>query len=187
MLMKAETLFAEDKPTEAADVYRDIDSTLLSEKNRRGMLYQRGRCLAEAKDPEGAIKSLTDFITKYPDDERVMIARATRATAYATTGQSGLAIADFQKDIDNFERSFKKDFLQTIEAKSEPYEIGASALRLLSASGVDKSGADTEIKTLTDRFDELVTLEQSSEISDEQLTELDEVEARLKELGVLKR
>jgi len=32
-----------------------------------------------------------------------------------------------------------------------------------------------------------VILEQSSEISDEQLAELDEVEARLKELGVLKR
>jgi predicted DNA-binding protein YlxM (UPF0122 family) len=101
-----------------------------------------------------------------------------------TSSKAGVerAIADFQKDIDNFERSFKKDFLQTIEAKSEPYEIGASALRLLSASG-----AETEIKTLTDRFDELVTLEQSSDISDEQLAELDGVEARLKELGVLKR
>lgn len=100
MLMKAETLFAEGKPVEAADVYRDIDPSLLSEKNRRGMLYQRGRCLVDANDPEGAIKSLTDFITKYPDDERVPIARATRGSAYATTGQSGLAIADFQQIIE---------------------------------------------------------------------------------------
>ncbi|MFC7339226.1 tetratricopeptide repeat protein [Haloferula chungangensis] len=110
LLMKAETLFAEDKPAEAADVYRDIDSTLLSEKNRRGMLYQRGRCLAEAKDPEGAIKSLTDFINKYPTDERVPLARATRATAYATTGQSGLAIADFQQIIE----TTKDDTLLTL-------------------------------------------------------------------------
>ena len=100
LLMKAETLFAEDKPAEAADVYRDIDSTLLSEKNRRGMLYQRGRCLADANDPEGSIKSLTDFITKYPDDERVPIARASRASAYAETGQSSLALADFQQLIE---------------------------------------------------------------------------------------
>ncbi len=105
-----------------------------------------------------------------------------------TASQAGVerAIADFQRDIDRFERSFKKDFLQTIEAKSEPYAIGASALRLLSASGVETSEeSDTEIKALTDRFDELVALEQSSEISDEQLIELDEVEAQLKELGVL--
>lgn len=104
-----------------------------------------------------------------------------------TSSKAGVerAIADFQRDIDNFERSFKKDFLQTIEAKSEPYEIGASALRLLSASGVDDQ--PSEVEKLTARFDELVTLEQSSEISDEQLTELDEVESRLKELGVLKR
>lgn len=104
-----------------------------------------------------------------------------------TSSKAGVerAIADFQRDIDNFERSFKKDFLQTIEAKSEPYEIGASALRLLSASGANDQ--PSEIEALTARFDELVTLEQSSGISDEQLSELDEVEARLKELGVLKR
>ncbi|MGB6222172.1 tetratricopeptide repeat protein [Haloferula sp.] len=100
LLMKAETLFADGNPTEAADVYRDIDPTKLSAKNRRGMLYQRGRCLADANDPEGAIKSLTDFITKFPDDERVPLARATRGSAYAQTGQPGLAIADFQQIID---------------------------------------------------------------------------------------
>jgi len=54
-------------------------------------------------------------------------------------------------------------------------------------SSLAESKPDQEIETLTARFDELVTLEQSSEISDELLTELDEVEARLKELGVLKR
>lgn len=122
MLMKAETLFAEGKPTEAADVYRDIDSTLLSEKNRRGMLYQRGRCLADAKDPEGAIKSLTDFITNYPEDERVTTARATRAIAYATTGQSGLAIADFQKIIE----TTKDDKLLTL-AYMESADISKQA------------------------------------------------------------
>ncbi len=43
----------------------------------------------------------------------------------------------------------------------------------------------TEIATLTARFDELVALEKSSEATDAQLTELDEVEAKLKALGAL--
>jgi hypothetical protein len=61
---------------------------------------------------------------------------------------------------------------------------------LFLPSHVEAEAVESEpsnIETLTARFDELVTLEQSSEISDELLTELDEVEARLKELGVLKR
>jgi hypothetical protein len=106
-----------------------------------------------------------------------------------SASQAGVerAIADYQREIDLFEKSFKQDFLQTIEAKSEPYAIGASALRLLSASGADESQELTESQTLTARFDLLLTLEQSDLISDEQRTELDEIESRLKELGVLKR
>jgi hypothetical protein len=42
-----------------------------------------------------------------------------------------------------------------------------------------------EIETLTARFDELVALEKNSEATDAQLTELDEVEAKLKALGVM--
>lgn len=101
LLMKAETLYSDNKPKDAADVYREIDPTLLSEKNRRGALYQRGRCLLDAGDPAGAIESLSDFIKSYPDDERVAIARASRGTAYAETGQPGLALADFQQLIES--------------------------------------------------------------------------------------
>ena len=127
LLMKAETLFSEGKPAEAADIYRDIDSSLLSEKNRRGMLYQRGRCLADAKDPEGAIKSLSDFITKYPDDERVALAHASRGSAYATTGQQGLAIADFQQIIDTTkdDRLLTLAYLQSADISKQGNDLNA--------------------------------------------------------------
>jgi tetratricopeptide (TPR) repeat protein len=85
MLMKAETLFAENKTAEAAKTYSKIDPIRLSDTNRPGFLYQRGWCLAEAGDAQGAIRSLTDFLTKYPDDKRIHPALAKRAKAYAET------------------------------------------------------------------------------------------------------
>ncbi len=98
-LMKAETLYAEKKYPEAAEIYRDIDTGRLSKKNQRGLLYQRGRCLADAGDPASAIDSLSEFINTFPDDERVPIALATRGRAYGETGQTGPAMADFDKLI----------------------------------------------------------------------------------------
>lgn len=97
MLMKAETLFAENKTAEAAKTYSKIDPTRLSDTNRPGFLYQRGWCLAEAGDAQGAIRSLTDFLVKYPDDKRVHPALAKRAKAYAESGEPAKAVADFDR------------------------------------------------------------------------------------------
>lgn len=97
MLMKAETLFTENKTAEAAKTYAKIELALLSETNRPGFLYQRGWCLAEAGDAQGAIRSFTDFIAKYPDDKRIHPALVKRAKAYAETGESAKAVADFDR------------------------------------------------------------------------------------------
>lgn len=87
-----------------------------------------------------------------------------------TASKAGVerAIADYQRDIDSFERSFKKDFLQTLEVKSEPYQIGASALRLLAASGAEiPSVIDTDNltgydrQTLIDRYNYLFDRDQN--------------------------
>ncbi|MBC7979130.1 MAG: tetratricopeptide repeat protein [Armatimonadetes bacterium] len=97
MLMKAETLFSEQKPAEAAKVYAEIDASLISEANRPGFLYQRGWCLSEAGDTQGAIRSFSDFIAKFPDDPRVYPALLKRAKAYAEAGEPAKAIADFDR------------------------------------------------------------------------------------------
>ena len=97
MLMKAETLFSDDDVAAAAKTYSKIDATLLSEANRPGFLYQRGWCLAEAGDAQGAIRSLSDFISKYPEDNRVYPAFVKRAKAYAEVGEPAKAIADFDR------------------------------------------------------------------------------------------
>ena len=96
LLMKAEALFAEKKTREAAKTYSEIDPALLSPKNRPGFLYQRGWCLAEAGDPQGAVRSLDRFLNENPDDKRAPLALAKRAKALAATGETQRASDDFE-------------------------------------------------------------------------------------------
>lgn len=96
-LMKAETLFSENKVVEAAKVYSEIDPSLLSESNIAGFLYQRGWVLSEAGDAQGAVRSLSEFLTKYPDDKRIYPALAKRAKALADIGQSEQSVADYDR------------------------------------------------------------------------------------------
>lgn len=95
LLIKAETLFSQNKIPAAAEVYAKVDPKLLSESNRAGLLYQRGWCLAEAGDKQGSIRSLTDFMKQFPKDGRVHHALVKRAQSYAETGEPGKAIADY--------------------------------------------------------------------------------------------
>ena len=95
MMMKAETLFANKETAAAAKVYSEISASLVSEKNRPGLLYQRGWCLSEAGDAQGAIRSLSEFIAKYPQDPRFSSALAKRAKAYSESAEPTKALADF--------------------------------------------------------------------------------------------
>lgn len=97
MMMKAEALFANKELQAAAKVYSEINASAVSEKNRPGLLYQRGWCLAEAGDHPGAVRSLTEFISRYPDDPRAPSALAKRAKAYVESAEPQKAIADFDR------------------------------------------------------------------------------------------
>lgn len=97
LMMKAETLFSNKDLVAAAKVYSQINANSISEQNRSGLLYQRGWCLAAAGDPQGAIRSLGEFITRYPNDSRVFSALGKRAQAYAETDDPQKAIADFDR------------------------------------------------------------------------------------------
>lgn len=97
LLMKAESLFANKDIPAAAKTYSDINAARISNKNRPGLLYQRGWCLAEAGDPQGAIRSLSEFISKYPQDSRLPSAIAKRASAYSANAEPAKAILDFDR------------------------------------------------------------------------------------------
>ena len=97
MMMKAEALFTNKEVAAAAKVYSQINASVVSEKNRPGLLYQRGWCLSEAGDAQGAVRSLGEFINKYTDDARVSSALAKRAKAYVEIAEPAKAIADFDR------------------------------------------------------------------------------------------
>ena len=97
LFIKAETLFADKNNMEAAKAFSEINVNALTEENRPGLLYKRGWCLAETGDPQGAIRSLSEFISKYPKDERVPSALAKRAKSYAEIGEPAKAIVDFDQ------------------------------------------------------------------------------------------
>jgi tetratricopeptide (TPR) repeat protein len=97
LLMKAETLFSNKDVAAAAKVYSEINAARVSEKNRPGLYYQRGWCLAETGDHQAAIRSLSDFISKFPKDSRLPSAIAKRASAHAANAEPAKAILDFDR------------------------------------------------------------------------------------------
>ena len=99
LMMKAESLFSNKELAAAAKVYSEINASVVSETNRPGLLYQRGWCFAEAGDALGATRSLSEFLTKYPDDSRVPLAIAKRAKAYSESDEPAKAIADYDRLI----------------------------------------------------------------------------------------
>lgn len=97
LMMKAESLLAAKDVPAAAKAYSEVNAAFVGAKNRPGLLYQRGWCLAEAGDHQGAVRSLSEFITKYPDDPRIAAALAKRAKSHAESAEPQKAIADFDR------------------------------------------------------------------------------------------
>jgi tetratricopeptide (TPR) repeat protein len=115
LLMKAETLMDEKKASEAAKVYNEIDATTLSAENRKGLLYKRAWCLLAAEDPQGAVRSFSEFIADYPDDPRAAEALLQRAQAYKTSGEAVKALADYDLVI---KQNLTKEFTATAYLES---------------------------------------------------------------------
>lgn len=102
LLMKAETLFDSGKSRLAADAYNKVNSTLVGKKNIPNLLYKRGWCLSESGDHNGAVRSFTDFINGYGEDERVSNVIARRGKSYMALGDRVSALKDFDLLIQRF-------------------------------------------------------------------------------------
>lgn len=97
LMMKAESLLAAKDVQAAAKAYSEVNAAFVGANNRAGLFYQRGWCLSEAGDHQGAIRSLSEFIAKYPDDPRIAAALAKRAKSYAESAEPGKAVADYDR------------------------------------------------------------------------------------------
>lgn len=101
LMMKAGALQNQGKVKEAADTYNLIDDSLIAESNRANLLYQRGWCLANSNDHQGAIRSLSKFIEEFPSDKRIAEAIALRGDSYLESGDRDAALRDFGKLIES--------------------------------------------------------------------------------------
>ncbi len=105
LLLKSETLFSERKFTQAAASYNAIRASKVGEANLASLYYKRGWCLSESRDFSGAVKNFTDFINKFPKDDRLPQAIAKRGEAYQHLSQDGAALRDFDMLVQKFPKS----------------------------------------------------------------------------------
>ncbi|MBT8036154.1 MAG: tetratricopeptide repeat protein [Verrucomicrobiae bacterium] len=102
LLMKAETLFDSEKHREAADAYNQIHASAVGEANRANLLFKRGWCLSLSGDHNGAVRSFTDFLSGYAEDERSPRVIARRGKSYLALGDRVSALKDFDLLIERF-------------------------------------------------------------------------------------
>lgn len=102
LMMKAETLFDQDKFREAAAAYNKIDVTKIGANNQLNLLYKRGWCLSESGDHNGAVRDFTNFINKAADDERTPRVIARRGKSYLALADRASALRDFDLLIQKY-------------------------------------------------------------------------------------
>lgn len=105
LLMKAETLFENGKYREAAAAYNQIKASVIGVDTRADLLYKRGWCLSLSGDHNGAVRSYTQFLNQFPQDERAAKALARRAQSYQALEDRVSAIKDFESILKKYPKT----------------------------------------------------------------------------------
>ncbi len=100
LLMKAETLYDEEKFTEAVEVYNAIKPEIIAESNRPSLLFKKAWTLSETGNYDNAAVHYSQFIEGYPKDPRILNARTMRGQAYMALGDRLNALKDFDAIIE---------------------------------------------------------------------------------------
>ena len=99
LMMKAETLFANQKYSEATAIYANISEKIIDAKYVAGLLYKKGISLNELENYAGAADTMTMFIEKYPDHPKLMEVLLYRAEAYIEIENKSNALRDYDHVI----------------------------------------------------------------------------------------
>lgn len=108
-VMLADALSSIDRERAAA-LFEKVDLTKLPESVRRDILYKRAWILAASQNRAGALHSLDEFVSQYPDDKNLAEALVLRGQMYSAMHDEVAAIADFNRVIKEFP---KKDVAAT--------------------------------------------------------------------------
>ncbi len=99
ILMKAESLFAQQSYKESAKAYTAINSNLIDEKYLQELMFKRGYSLAKVENHAGAANAFTAYVDKYPESKNVNDAYLLRASAYVSLDDKGRALRDYDHVI----------------------------------------------------------------------------------------
>lgn len=105
LLMKAESLYADNEFKEAAEAYNAISTKYIDKRNLASLLYKKAWCLSEIDNHEGASASFAQFIKEFPNDKRINNAYAKRGESHMELGDRVKALKDFDAVIKNSPKS----------------------------------------------------------------------------------
>jgi TolA-binding protein len=101
-LLKAESLFKDQKYADAAPVYASLQGSTLDAAFQADALFKLGWCYMQTQQPQQAITALTTFLQSYPDNSLVPSALAQRAVAYQQTHDLTSALKDFDEVLSDY-------------------------------------------------------------------------------------
>lgn len=108
-LLKAQTLFQQNKFDLAAKIYNGLTTSTLADSYKADCYYAAGFSLLQIKDLTGAVRAFSGLIEKYPNHPMVVKALLKRAIIYQDARRFPVALADFDDIIihypDALERS----------------------------------------------------------------------------------
>ena len=128
LLMKAESLFAQQSFKEAAKTYTFINSNLIDVKYQQDLHFKCGYCLLKLENHAGVVNIYSAYIDKYPDAENVSDAYFHRASAYMSLDYKERALKDYNYVIKAAPDYPKADFVRQRIAEIEGRELKEEVL-----------------------------------------------------------
>lgn len=110
LLMKAEWHFEHNEFAEAAKAYAAVRPAKIPKEHHIARLYKLGWSQVEGGQADSGIKSLTEFLEKYPDDPLAPSALAKRASTYQAKEKPKQALKDYQALAKQYSDSNELEF-----------------------------------------------------------------------------
>ena len=108
-LLKAETQFAAGQYAEAAVTYGSLVPGSLPDALRADAAYKHAWSLARTGRAQESVVAYSDFIERFPRDERIPKALVARGMAHAEAGASDAAFRDFDRVIQSHPDSKERE------------------------------------------------------------------------------
>ena len=108
-LLKAESLYKQQKYADAASIYGELRASQLSPTLRAEAAYKLGMCHVQTKNIPGMLEAFTYYVQTFPDAPQVPAALAQRALAYEQNKDYDAALADLNSILTKYPRARERE------------------------------------------------------------------------------